>query len=241
VTFTTTPDAALEIDGTFTIVASVLPENADNKTLEWKSGAESIATVDATGKVTAVAAGKATITATAKDGSGKSASFEVTVNPAPEVNISGSGVAEALEIKASEAIGETPVPVVVNVAAPRGIENFKVQITSSSDVFMGTLTTMNLAGEFDLANPGPLGEVFTTVGLINGADVKDKTEVAFNITAFVPMIFQVRMGAAETGDCTADFKLTVTDKTGLSKEATVKLELVDDTTPGEEEEEGGDE
>ncbi len=41
----------------------------------------------------------------------------------------------------------------VNIAAPQGIENFKVEITSSSDTFMFGLTALGLHEEFDLANP----------------------------------------------------------------------------------------
>ena len=48
-----------------TLTATVLPQNATEKTVVWSSSETSVATVDATGKVTAVGAGSATITATA--------------------------------------------------------------------------------------------------------------------------------------------------------------------------------
>ncbi len=64
-------------DVTFTV--TVLPEDATIKDVTWSSDDESVATVDATGKVTAVKAGEATITATATDGSGKTVSCTVTV------------------------------------------------------------------------------------------------------------------------------------------------------------------
>lgn len=63
-----------------TLKATVAPENATNKTVTWASSNTAIATVDTTGKVTAVAPGTATITATAADGSGKTATCKVTVN-----------------------------------------------------------------------------------------------------------------------------------------------------------------
>lgn len=63
----------------FTIVATVTPEDATNLGVMWSSSDEAVATVDAEGKVTAIAAGEATITATAKDGSGVNASCSVTV------------------------------------------------------------------------------------------------------------------------------------------------------------------
>lgn len=75
--------------------ATVAPSNATNRSVSWKSSDTSVATVDASGKVTAVAAGSATISATA---GGKSAAVIVTVKgedpvvPVQSVSISGTGV-----------------------------------------------------------------------------------------------------------------------------------------------------
>ncbi len=62
-----------------TLTATISPTNATNKEVTWSTNADSIATVDTTGKVTAVAEGTAIITVTAKDGSGATASCTVTV------------------------------------------------------------------------------------------------------------------------------------------------------------------
>ena len=61
------------------LTATVTPENAANKDLKWASSNTSVATVAPDGTVTAVKAGTAAITATAADGSGKSATCTVTV------------------------------------------------------------------------------------------------------------------------------------------------------------------
>ena len=68
----------LIVGRTATLSATISPGNATYKGLTWSSSDESIATVDATGKVTAVSIGNATITAYSADAS-KTASCEVTV------------------------------------------------------------------------------------------------------------------------------------------------------------------
>lgn len=65
-----------------TLTATVLPENADNKAVTWSSSDESVATVDANGKVKAIAIGEAVITVTTADG-GKTATCTVTVTKNP--------------------------------------------------------------------------------------------------------------------------------------------------------------
>ena len=56
-------------DESFTLVPTVSPPNAKDKTVSWKSSNTAVATVDSNGKVTAKALGKADITVTTRDGS----------------------------------------------------------------------------------------------------------------------------------------------------------------------------
>ncbi len=67
----------LEAGQAITVTATVQPSNATNKTINWSSSNTSIATVDASGKITAVSPGTATITATSNNG--KSSHVTVTV------------------------------------------------------------------------------------------------------------------------------------------------------------------
>lgn len=72
-------------------VSSVTPDDATDQTVTWSSDNEAVATVDADGKVTAVALGTANITATANDGSGVTATCAVTVNKVVTINQSDWG------------------------------------------------------------------------------------------------------------------------------------------------------
>lgn len=66
----------------FTIKTTVLPSNAANKSVTYKSSNTSVATVSSKGVITAKKAGKAVIKVTAKDKSKKSATISVTVQKA---------------------------------------------------------------------------------------------------------------------------------------------------------------
>ncbi len=71
---------------TLQLIATVYPEIANNKTLEWVSNDETVATVDQTGLVTAVSQGGVHISAIATDGSGVWAYCHITVRkPVSEI------------------------------------------------------------------------------------------------------------------------------------------------------------
>lgn len=64
---------------TLTLKAKVKAKKGAVKTVGWKSSNTKVATVNSKGKITAVGAGSATITAQAIDGSGKKAKYQLTV------------------------------------------------------------------------------------------------------------------------------------------------------------------
>jgi uncharacterized protein YjdB len=77
--------ASIVEEESMTLLATVLPDSATDKTVTWSSSADSIATVDQNGNVTALRVGTATITATAGN---YSATCEVTVTKKP-IPVSG--------------------------------------------------------------------------------------------------------------------------------------------------------
>ena len=79
--------AEMPVSGTLQLTATVLPEDASNKNVKWISTNPSVATVDSTGLVTAIAKGNATIIVETEDGKRKD-SCEVTVSvPVESVSV----------------------------------------------------------------------------------------------------------------------------------------------------------
>ena len=68
------------------VTATVAPSNATNSSVKWSSSSTDVATVDDNGNVTALKAGSTTITCTAVDGSGVSASCPVMVKAKSTTN-----------------------------------------------------------------------------------------------------------------------------------------------------------
>ena len=77
-------ETTLTVGGTAQLTATVTPTNATNQNVTWESSNPSVATVDESGKVTAVAPGEATITVTTEDGS-KTATCTVIVHTATTI------------------------------------------------------------------------------------------------------------------------------------------------------------
>lgn len=98
--------ASLFIKDTMQLSASVNPANASDKSVAWSSSNASVAKVDGNGKVMAVKAGTAIITAAAKDGSGKKAECKVTVvKPTVKLNVKSARLQVKKATKAIKASG----------------------------------------------------------------------------------------------------------------------------------------
>ena len=78
VSFTDGTSVSLKVGDTKELAVSVLPEDADDKSLTFSSSNEAVATVDATGKVTAVSKGACSITV--RSANGKTAEIAIVVS-----------------------------------------------------------------------------------------------------------------------------------------------------------------
>ena len=89
--------ASIVIGETLMLTASVAPDNATFKYIEWASSDKSIASVDINGIVRALSVGECVITATAEDGSDVKAECRVTVNPILVTSINFSKPMQEME------------------------------------------------------------------------------------------------------------------------------------------------
>ena len=110
-------EGKLTVGNSHTIKATVAPEEvAAETTIEWSSSNEKVATVDENGKVTAIAAGEATITATVGE---KSANYEVTVEQPKKVTTSNKTYKSSSSSNSSAAVTPSnPAPVAPAPAQP---------------------------------------------------------------------------------------------------------------------------
>ena len=104
-------EGVLTVGNSVTVTATVTPDNATNTTINWTSSDEKVATVDSNGKVTAVAAGNATIKATSESDGDVSADYALTVNKAaakPATNYRGTGSSAGAATTPSYTAPSTP-------------------------------------------------------------------------------------------------------------------------------------
>ncbi|MEE1365723.1 MAG: leucine-rich repeat protein, partial [Muribaculaceae bacterium] len=142
--------ASLKATETLTLIATVLPENATNKSVTWKSSNEAVATVDANGKVTAVAVGEATITATTADGSNKSATCKITVAKTLATSISLD--------KTSATLKATETLTLKATVAPATTTDKSVTWTSSNEA----VATVDANGKVTAVSVGEATIIATT-------------------------------------------------------------------------------
>ena len=94
--------------GSETLIATVLPADASNKSVTWSSSSPAVATVTSAGLVTLVSNGSATITATTVDGA-KTASCSYTVTT-PVSSVTVSPTTLSLAVNGTQQLSTTVQP-----------------------------------------------------------------------------------------------------------------------------------
>ena len=131
----TPTETTLVVGETTTIQATVLADQALNKTVTWQSSDTAIATVDENGLVTAVSTGNVVVTAITEDG-GYTAQTSITVMPPVRVT--------EITLDESEVILQIEETAVLNITVlPTNAANTAI-IWSSSDITIATVDPSGL-------------------------------------------------------------------------------------------------
>lgn len=140
ITITTTTSNKIATGKKVTLKATVIPSNAYNKGVTWKSSNTKVATVSSSGVVTTkkkMGGKTVTITATAKDGSGKKASYKIYVKKGIVKKVYISGVKSVKAGKKLYLKGKTSASSGANRTLKWSSSNTKYAKVSSK----GTVTT----------------------------------------------------------------------------------------------------
>ena len=185
---------SLEMGETATLVATVLPEDARDKTVTWSSGNTAVATVDQQGKITTVSPGTAQITVTTKDGSfSASCALTVVERVVPITSISyaekgktvkmNMGESYTIRVKvspdnATEQIKASPAincPVVCNATKETGTSYWNVLVTALYKTGTGAIFIASASGNYST-------QVMFSISKINVEGIKlDKTEATMRV------------------------------------------------------------
>ena len=131
-------EAALTVGSTLTLIPTVAPADATNKTVTWTTSDAAVATVDGNGVVTAQGLGTATITATATNGTADTSddlSTTCTVTVAAPINaVSEDGTIGAF----TDANGQTRMGIVVTLNGNK----YAISMSNETDIsgLSGTYT-----------------------------------------------------------------------------------------------------
>ena len=157
-------NTVLSIGGETTLTATIAPANA-KRDLTWTSSNPSVATVDATGKVTALANGTTTITcASTKDGTIKS-SATITVKSVTAIEVNGTPA------KTVYSEGETFNPAGLKISATYS-DSTKGYLDNSACQWLDGVTRKTT---LSIGTTSVICKVGTLEATINGITVKEAT------------------------------------------------------------------
>ena len=201
-----------------TLTATVTPNDATNPNVTWSSDRSDVATVD-NGVVTALGEGEATITATAADGSGKSANCKVTVN---QSTYSISADTTALDFGSVYTGYTQPAAQTVTITNTGNQPLTLTQPASTSSFDVGTLSTTELA-----AGEKATFTVQPKAGLAVGTYSENITiSGTHDVNETISATFTVKQYSSGGGTPTKTPSQQATDKIEAAKDgSTVEIKL----------------
>ena len=166
----TPPSASVQVGQTVQLTATLKDANGNiltGRTVTWSSNQTTVATVNATGRVTARAAGSATITATSE---GQSGTSSITVTPVPVASVTVTPASASVAVGATVQLTATPKDANGNPLTGRVIT------WSSSNTAIATVSGSGLVT--GVAAGGPVTITATSEGRSGSAAVTVTTASA---------------------------------------------------------------
>ncbi|MDQ6423283.1 endo-alpha-N-acetylgalactosaminidase family protein [Paenibacillus sp. LHD-117] len=233
-------NVVLSLEGSKSLSTIVEPANAFNKMLSWSSDQPNIVSVDQNGKITALASGSATITATTTDGSNLTATSKVTVYEAnvliPQSGMTATATSVQPGAEGTKALDGDPSTAWHTAWSPPHLpESITIDLGGSypinelkylprSDAGNGTITKYNLYVSTD-------GETFTLAATGNWARSNTEKSVIIPKTT----ASYVKLEAVEAvGNFASAAEINVYRVPSVSEEPSTSLTGAD-TTQSEEE------
>lgn len=154
------------------LIASIIPEDATDKTLEWKSSDESIASVTKDGIVTAINVGETIVTAKTTDGSEISASCRIIVRPilVESINLSpdnwsgeeGQVFQLNVSVMPDDATDKTLIYISSDKAVAEVDQTGLVSVINvgTCKIIVSTLDGSNLTAECIITSTAGIGDIF---------------------------------------------------------------------------------
>ncbi len=170
------------VGSTITLSASVDPGDATNQTITWSSGTTSVATVDASGVVTGVAAGTAVITATTVEGNFPATKTVIVTQPVIGISdisgVSTVAIGSTIPLSASVDPANATNPIITWSSATTSVAT-----VDASGVVTGVATgTSVITARTSDGNFTATKTITVTKPVISISDISGVTSVAINST-----------------------------------------------------------
>ena len=147
-------ETSIYVEGTETLTATVTPNDVIYNTITWTSSNPNVATVNQNGVVTAKALGTAVITAATTDGSGISASCEVTVNGVENITLNNTEI--------SMYIGDTET-LTANISP--------IDVINNNLIWSSSITSVATVNQNGVVTAKALGNAVITAAATDGSGV----------------------------------------------------------------------